>query len=125
MKVEIYRDNSYVHGNFVVLEVKISADYDSMCVLTLSNAKIKDNGVKSICTPSRGQGYAIMPMANKLVEHSFGTEPFPMYAGTSKTDYAVFKLNGTDSYRDFTVKNSIKIGDETCIKIEMKSLSQR
>lgn len=125
MKVDINMDNSYVHGNYVVLEINISADYDSMCVLTLSEAEIKDNGVKSKCPSSRGPGYAIMPMANKLVEHSFGTEPFSMDAGTSKTDYAVFKLNGTDSYRDFTVKNSIKIGDETCIKIEMKSLSQR
>ena len=125
MKVDINMDNSYVHGNYVVLEVNISADYDSMCVLTLSEAEIKDNGVKSKCPSSRGQGYVTMPIVNNFVDDSFGTEPFPMEAKTSKTNYAVFKLNGTASCRDFTIRNSIKEDDFTCIKIDMKSLSNR
>ena len=125
MKVTINNDKSFVYNDYLVLNITIHSDYESMYEITLSNAEIRDNASKQVVKPSRQQGAIIFPMISNIVEHSFGIEPFTMAANSERTDNVVFKLNGNDKNRTLSVRNTIKDDDVQNIDIDLKSLIRK
>jgi len=125
MRVTINNDKSFVYRDYVVLNITIHSDYESMYEITLSDTEIRDNASKQVVKPSRQQGAIIFPMSSDIVEHSFGIEPFEMAANSERTDNVVFKLNGNDGNRTLSVRNTIKDDDVKNINIDLKSLTHK
>ena len=119
MRVTINNDKSFVYRDYVVLNITIHSDYESMCKITLSNAEIRENVSKQIVKASKKPGVKIFPMISNIVEHSFGIEPFTMAANSERTDNVVFKLNGNDKNRTLSVRNTIKDDDIQNIDIDL------
>lgn len=125
MKVTINNDKSFVYNDYLVLNITIHSDYESMYEITLSNAEIRDNASKQVVKASKKPGVKIFPMISNIVEHSFGKESFAMAANSERTDNVVFKLNGNDKNRTLSVRNTIKDDDVQNIDIDLKSLIRK
>lgn len=125
MRVTINNDKSFVYNDYLVLNITIHSDYESMCGITLSDAEIRDNVSKQIVKASKKPGVKILPMISNIVEHSFGIELFEMAANSERTDNVVFKLNGNDGNRTLSVHNTIKDDDVQNIDIDLKSLIRK
>ncbi len=125
MKVTINNDKSFVYNDYLVLNITIHSDYESMYEITLSNAEIRDNASKQVVKASKKPGVKILPMISNIVEHSFGKESFAMAANSERTDNVVFKLNGNDKNRTLSVRNTIKDDDVQNIDIDLKSLIRK
>ena len=125
MRVTINNDKSFIYNDYLVLNITIHSDYESMYEITLSDIEVRDNASKQVVKPSRQQGAIIYPMISNIVEHSFGIKPFAMAANSERTDNVVFKLNGNDGNRTLSVRNTIKDDDVQNIDIDLKSLIRK